>query len=228
VRSNIGVSRAFRRFGEFVSPPWHSPIYLQRAFPRRRLASSPIGAPCTGSPRGHCAPGAVFQCRRLTRPWRPASGWRRRVLFRCSHSCVPSGPRVFHPRPRTDPDVKVSLHPARVTPHRPAGHGHRQAPPVAGWPDGPGRVTHPLRSLGVPPARRSDAGVRPSPVHRYFRPRGSTARAFSLGIPGQVLPFRTDAQGAVMPLSPGPHRARRQVAALLFPGQFYDPGFDVI
>jgi hypothetical protein len=34
---------------------------------------------------------------------------------------LPSGPREVHPRPLTDPDVKVSLHPARVTPQRPAG-----------------------------------------------------------------------------------------------------------
>jgi hypothetical protein len=41
------------------SPPWHSPICMRRAAPRRRLASSPIGAPCTGIPRGNCAPVAV-------------------------------------------------------------------------------------------------------------------------------------------------------------------------
>ena len=75
----------------------------------------------------------------------------------------------------------------------PAVHGPRRAPPVAGWPDGAVRVTHPLRSLGVTPAPRYYEVVRPSPAHRYVRPRGSPAWAFSLGMTGKVLTFRMEA-----------------------------------
>ena len=106
----------------------------------------------------------------------------------------PSRPRDFHPRPLTVPGVKVSLHPARATPNGlPAVPGQHRAPPDTGWPDGAVRVTHPLRSLGVPPAPRYYEVVRPSPAHRYFRPRGSPAWAFSLGMTGKVLTFCTEA-----------------------------------
>ena len=74
----------------------------------------------------------------------------------------------------------------------------RRAPPVAGWPCGVGRVTHPLRSMGVTPSQRYYEVVRPSPVHRYFRPRGATAWAFSLPSTGKVLTFCPEAQAGVM------------------------------
>ena len=43
------------------------------------------------------------------------------------------------------------------------------------------RVTCPLRSTGITPLHRYFGAVRPWRAHRYFRPRGSTAWAFSLG-----------------------------------------------
>ena len=123
------------------------------------------------------------------------------------------------PRPSQIPDMTVSGHPARVTPRRPAGR-----PRI---PTGSSRcrlarrrhamrMPHPLRSLGVTPAPRYYEVVRPSPAHRYVRPRGSPAWAFSLGITGKVLPFRTEAQAGVMSpvrrTPPGQSTGSRQAA----------------
>src|SRR6201984_2829994 len=55
----------------------------------------------------------------------------------------------------------------------------------------PTSVTCPLRSTGITPLPRYYGAVRPSPPHRYFRPRSFAACTFSLGIVGQVLKFRT-------------------------------------
>src|SRR4029077_10767944 len=63
----------------------------------------------------------------------------------------------------------------------------------------PTSVTCPLRSTSITPASSLVRAVRPSPAHRYFQPRGFSACAFSLGIAGQVLKFRTRAQMRVTP-----------------------------
>ena len=63
----------------------------------------------------------------------------------------------------------------------------------------PTLVTRPLCSTGITPFQRYYEAVRPSPAHRYFRPRGVAACAFSLGIAGQVLKFRTKARMRVTP-----------------------------
>ena len=98
------------------------------------------------------------------------------------------------------PDVSLSTYPARATPEGlPAFHRHLRAPPVASWPCGAVWVTCPLRFPGVTLVPRYYGAVRPSPAHRYFRPRGSTAWAFSLGIAGKVLTFPTGAQIGVTP-----------------------------
>jgi hypothetical protein len=124
---------------------------------------------------------------------------------------------VFHTRPLTDPDVIVSGHPARAT--------LRKLPPSATpvgllpLPIGPGGEVEwpgPLAPRAFPRFHATTAHSAPSPAHRYFRPRGSAAWAFSLGSPGQVLPFRPEAQAGVMsPLrrtppgqSTGPRQAR--------------------
>jgi hypothetical protein len=69
---------------------------------------------------------------------------------------LPSRPREFHPEPLTDPDVILSHHPARAI--------ARRLPPsaeIAGssWfdPVGPRSttMTHPLRSMGITPLRRT-------------------------------------------------------------------------
>jgi len=91
--------------------------------------------------------------------------------------------------------------------------------------DGTVRVTHPLRSLGVTPVPRYYEVVRPSPVHRYFRPRGSAAWAFSLGITGKVLTFCPEAQAGVMsPLRrtpPGQSTGSRQAAPRAYPRPWF-------
>src|SRR5712692_5836669 len=84
----------------------------------------------------------------------------------------PSRPGEFHPEPLTDPDVILSHHPARVI--------ARRLPPSA-EPSGSSRydpvgpsstaMTHPLRSTGITPLQHYYGAVRPSPAHRYFRPR---------------------------------------------------------
>ena len=72
-----------------------------------------------------------------------------------------------------DPDLTLSRHPARAI--------ARRLPPSAepsgsSWfdPVGPSStaMTHPLRSTGITPLQHYYGAVRPSPAHRYFRPRG--------------------------------------------------------
>jgi len=46
---------------------------------------------------------------------------------------------------------------------------------------------------GMVEAESRLTAVRPSPAHRYFRPRGGSRLRLSLGIAGQVLTFRTKA-----------------------------------
>ena len=83
------------------------------------------------------------------------------------------GPGNFTPSLSQIPDVILSHHPARAI--------ARRLPPsaeIAGSsrfdPVGPRStaMTHPLRSMGITPLRRYYEAVRPSPAHRYFRPRG--------------------------------------------------------
>src|SRR5260221_11026900 len=92
---------------------------------------------------------------------------------------MPSRPREFHPEPLTDPDLNLSIHPARVT--------ARRLPPSA-EPSGSSRfdpvgprsttMTYPLRSIGITPLRRYYEAVRPSPAHRYFQPHGWSRLCF--------------------------------------------------
>jgi hypothetical protein len=50
----------------------------------------------------------------------------------------------------------------------------------------PTRVTRPLRSTRITPSHRYYGAVRPCSAHRYCRPRGASAWAFSLSITDQV------------------------------------------
>src|SRR5215471_10342704 len=59
-------------------------------------------------------------------------------------------------------------------------------------------MTCSLRSTGVTPLLHYYEAVRPWPVHRYFRPRGSTTCALSL-VTDPVLKFPTRAKIRVMP-----------------------------
>src|ERR1017187_2053639 len=115
-------------------------------------------------------------------------------------SKAPSRPGDFHPEALTDPDVNLPIHPARTTlkgcrlPPSPASSsGYPLTHKVAT------RVTCPLPSTAITPFPRYYGAVRPWPALRYFRPRGATAWAFSLTIPGQVLKFRTKARMRVTP-----------------------------
>src|SRR6266481_3527479 len=86
---------------------------------------------------------------------------------------MPSRPGNFHPAPLTDPDLILSHHPARVAARRlppsaePAGSSRYD-------PVGPSStaMTCPLCSTGITPLHHYYRAVRPSPAHRYFRPRG--------------------------------------------------------
>ena len=60
-------------------------------------------------------------------------------------------------------------------------------------------MTCSLRSTGVTPLPHYYEAVRPWPVHRYFRPRGSATCALSLVITDPVLKFPTRAKIRVMP-----------------------------
>src|SRR5215470_12691354 len=86
---------------------------------------------------------------------------------------MPSRPGEFHPEPLTDPYVDLSIHTARVIARRlpPSAErsGSSRFDPV-----GPSStaITRPLCSTGITPLRHYYGAVRPSPAHRYFRPRG--------------------------------------------------------
>src|SRR3984893_9541912 len=83
------------------------------------------------------------------------------------------GPGNFTPSPSQIPDLILSHHPARAI--------ARRLPPsveISGSsrcnPVGPSStaMTRPLRSTGITPLHHYYGAVRPSPAHRYFRPRG--------------------------------------------------------
>src|SRR6516164_9379908 len=83
----------------------------------------------------------------------------------------PSRPGEFHPEPLTDPDLILSHHPARATARRlpPSSNiGFLPSPvdPISN------AMACPLRSTGITPLQHYYEAVRPSPAHRYFRPRG--------------------------------------------------------
>ena len=86
---------------------------------------------------------------------------------------MPSRPGEFHPEPLTDPYVNFSIHTARAIARRlpPSAEisGSSRFDPV-----GPSStaMTRPLRSTGITPLHHYYGAVRPSPAHRYFRPRG--------------------------------------------------------
>src|SRR5713226_9642056 len=92
---------------------------------------------------------------------------------RWSLTRMPSRPGEFHPEPLTDPDLTLSRHPARAIARRlppstePSGSSRYD-------PVGPSStaMTHPLRSTGITPLQHYYGAVRPSPAHRYVRPRG--------------------------------------------------------
>src|SRR5215470_7039969 len=120
----------------------------------------------------------------------------------CSECRV--GPGNFTPSPSQIPDVNLSIHPARVT--------ARRLPPSAEPsgsfrydPVGPSStaMTCPLCSTGITPLHHYYGAVRPSPAHRYFRPRGwSRLRLFPWHRrPGSHVPYKSqiELRAAYMP-----------------------------
>jgi hypothetical protein len=138
--------------------------------------------------------------------WRlsPLSGADRKTYSRSEDYGLPSRPGEFHPEPLTDPDLNLSIHPARVT--------ARRLPPSA-EPSGSSRydpvgpsstaMTCPLGSTGITPLHRYYEAVRPSPAYRYFRPRGwSRLRLFPWHRrPGSHVPYKSpvELRAAYMP-----------------------------
>jgi hypothetical protein len=126
------------------------------------------------------------------------------LVQRPSWQSRPSRPGEFHPEPLTDPDLNLSIHPARVT--------ARRLPPSA-EPSGSSRfdpvgprsttMTHPLRSMGIAPLRRYYEAVRPSPAHRYFQPHGWSRLCFFPWHrrPGSHVPYKSlvELRAASMP-----------------------------
>ena len=102
---------------------------------------------------------------------------------------MPSRPKEFHPEPLTDSgreplDSSGSCHRAK---------GCRL----------PLTIGFPLRSTGVTPLQRYYEAVRPSPAHRYFRPRGwSRLHLFPWHRrPGSHVPYKSliELRAAYMP-----------------------------
>src|SRR5258707_12275213 len=141
---------------------------------------------------------------------------------------MPSRPGEFHPESLTDPDVILSHHPARATARRLPPSAERSGSSRFN-PVGPcsTAMTCPLCSAGITPLRCYYEAVRPSPAHRYFRPRGWSRLCLSLDIAGQVLTFRTRAwlsfapSTCRMPLGPS------QASPKLIPEEGSPPGFDI-
>src|SRR5262249_604049 len=105
----------------------------------------------------------------------------------------PGRPGEFHPEPPTDPDVNLSIHPARATPRKPTGFRQDSevlrllVDSILTW------VTCSLRSTDITPLPRYYEAVRPWSVHRYFRPCGFS----TLGLipqhhrPGSQVPYES-------------------------------------
>src|SRR3984957_18262949 len=139
---------------------------------------------------------------------------------------LPSRPGEFHPEPLTDPDLNLSIHPARVT--------ARRLPPSA-EPSGSSRyapvgpsstaMTCPLGSTGITPLHRYYEAVRPSPAHRYFGLAVGAACALSLGIAGHVLTFHTRARLSFAPPTCRMPLGQSQCIPQADPGRWVNPRF---
>jgi hypothetical protein len=122
--------------------------------------SRPLSAwPCHDLDRGHgmnlpgcCSPVSWP-------PWRCV--FRFALVLESRPAELPGRPGDFHPESPTDPDVNLSIHPARATPRKPAGFRQDQeflrlpVDSILTW------VTCPLCSAGITPLLRSYEAVRP-------------------------------------------------------------------
>src|ERR1700720_1664919 len=116
---------------------------------------------------------------------------------------LPSRPGEFHPEPLTDPDLTLTRHPARAI-------ARRLPPSVENWSSSCCQLARSQRRCPAPfapralhPLRHYYRAVRPSPAHRYFRPRGwSRLRLFPCHRrPGSHVPYQSqiELRAAYMP-----------------------------
>jgi hypothetical protein len=138
---------------------------------------------------------------------------------------TPSRPGELHPGPLTDPDVNLSIHPARATPERAAAF--RQDKEFLRLPVDsiPTWVTCPVRSAGITLLPRYCETVRPCPADQYFRPHGASACAFSLNPAGGFSSSVPEPGIESRHLCTGQHMASKQVSATLVPGAEGTPRF---
>src|SRR6266446_2695510 len=94
------------------------------------------------------------------------------VSPRLKMSSLPSRPGEFHPEPLKDPDLTLSRHPARATCRLPFDIGFLPSS-VDPTPVDPSkwRWPAPFAPRALHSLHRYCEAVRPSPAHRYFRPR---------------------------------------------------------
>ena len=115
----------------------------------------------------------------------------------------PGRPEEFHLQPPTDPDVRLSAHPARANhgvtafPHSPASEAHRLIP--CGWPAASSSSPVPFAPCALHALHHYYGTVRPLPAHRYFPPSRITLIGFSLSIADRVLTFYARARTKLMP-----------------------------
>src|SRR5271157_356019 len=157
------------------------------------MAASGRPTMCSSPPTPPAAPSPALRSTTVAPTCRVGGDVAAPTPHRPGRADLPSRPGEFHPEPLTDPDMNLSIHPARAI--------HRRLPPSV-------EIGGLLRS---PVARRSNAdGPLPSlrghyptsallrrspplPGPSVFRPHGLAACAFSLGIARQVLKFRARA-----------------------------------
>jgi len=93
-------------------------------------------------------------------------------------------------------DSHGSCHPVKAT----AFHRHHRVPPVPRWPlRSRCRWPAPFAPRALPRFSTTTEQSAPDLAHRYFRPRGASACAFSLAIASQFLKFRTKARNRFTP-----------------------------
>ena len=181
----------------------HCTASLKTAAPARDTFPVPSGslpafwddpAPRSSPSRlvSHVRPAACRVCRAAavfaqhTAPAPCATPDAMRLIVPCERLRLsrPSRPGEFHPEPLTEPDLNLSIHPARAT--------HRRLPSSVDTNrflrlpvdlSLPPRVTRPLRSTGITPLPRYYEAVRPWLAHRYFGLAGPPLGPFPLASP---------------------------------------------
>src|SRR5260370_4756277 len=89
-------------------------------------------------------------------------------------------------------------------------------------------MTCPLRSTGITPLHHYYEAVRPSPAHRYFRPRVGATCPFSLRIAGQVLTFHTGPRSRFAPPTCRMPLGQPQASPNVIPYDGTPLGFDLV